>query len=497
MINNVPSEIPSPDPLKSDPGLTPVESKSIFRHRRGDGWMIFGAVVSIVFACGFMVFAIWPQYKDPISRLYSTRLGYGAVARDLDQPFPVKSTTVTKKKLASSCQGEGTVSSEPVLVPVVPVARVTKVYVNVGDTVKKGQLLAEIDDRFQQVKVAEAKAAVDSALSEQERVLVTTAQTTQFERPDLDKIHADTAKASLKLYDELVAIDRALAAKDYVSKRDLLLDQVQQVLSEGNRREAEYLMKVGDKGAKEALTIAANTVLAARQELKARQMELEDYKVYAPCDGVVERRFLHEREFSQAPGTPAFLIDESGWFEARMDQTTLGQFAVGDRANVFLQAFPEQTFTGVIERIVPIVTYDLAGPRATRPIRPLGTGAPEWPSTYAVRVKLDAAKLPVVPGLTGFARVCPEKEVVAVPVEALFARSGRTAMVYVVGDDSYSPRKVTFGASSDGWVEITSGLEPGCRVLSEGFQLLRPDDRIELTHVDGQSIQAAALKFAK
>ena len=231
----------------------------------------------------------------------------------------------------------------------------------------------------------------------------------QNERPDGERIRLETSRATIKIYDELLSIDRSLNDRSYASRRETLLDQLEAVKADGMRREQEYLLKIGEKGIKESLCIADNVVQVARLALKYRQMELDEFKVYAPCDGVIERCFVHEREYNQDPGKPAFLIDESAWFEARMDQATIGQFAVGDRTEVYLQAFPEQPLPGKIDRIIPVVSFDLGGPKATRPVRPLGTGAPEWPSTYAVRIKLDPTKLPVVPGLTGFARVSPGK----------------------------------------------------------------------------------------
>lgn len=498
MTNNTDLDSAPPDPHKIDEPGGPARPRRFFRYRRGDAWLYLTATVSLMLASFFLVFAIWPRYKDPLTRLYSTRLGYPVVARKFNQPFPVKTSTVDRRQLASSCQGEGSVSSEPNLVPMVPVGRIVRVHARIGDTVKKGQLLAEIDDRFQIVKVSEAKAALDSALNEQQRVVFGTTYTLQNERPDVERIRLRGSRASLKIYDELLAIDRKLNDLSYVSKRDTLLDQLLALKLESDLREQEYMLKIGEKGIKESLLIAENVVQLTRLELKFRHMELDEFKIYAPCDGVIERCFIHEREYNQGPGTPAFLIDESAWFEARMDQATLGQFAAGDRTQVYLQAFPGQPLLGKIDRIIAIVSYDLGGPKATRPVRPLGTGAPEWPSTYAVRIKLDSGKLPVVPGLTGFARICPEKEAVAIPVEALFARSGRTGCVYVVDDDSYLLKKVVFGATSDGWVEISSGLEPGMRVLSEGFQLLKPDDQVEVTHQDGNPIAPGLmLNYAK
>jgi hypothetical protein len=92
------------------------------------------------------------------------------------------------------------------------------------------------------------------------------------------------------------------------------------------------------------------------------------------------------------------------------------------------------------------------------------------------------------PLLTGFARIDPEREVLAVPVEALFGRSGRSALVYVSDQSDYRPCKVVLGSVADGWAEVRSGLTEGATVLTQGHQILEPGDKIVLTSRDGRPV---------
>ena len=74
--------------------------------------------------------------------------------------------------------------------------------------------------------------------------------------------------------------------------------------------------------------------------------------------------------------------------------------------------------------------------------------------------------------LTGFARIDSQREVLAIPLEAVLARSGRSALVFVIEENCYRPRRVMLGSVTDGWAEIQSGLEVGAEVLTEGHQVL-------------------------
>ncbi len=446
-------------------------------------------LASLIFSSVFLAVVVWPRYRDPITRLYTSKFGYRGVARTLGHPFPVTGQTIHRCVMTSRLQGEGMLASEPIQVPIVTMGRILRVHVEEGDRVKKGQLLVELDDRRAKVKVAAADAAITTAIGERERTKLGSSYILEQERPERDKLRLQTARELAAIQRSLARIDQELSARGSLSRRELLMGKAEVISAKARVREMEWSVKVASAGQRESVSIAESKLEEARLALEHRQLELEDYKVFAPCDGIVERCLVHEGEYNPDPGKPAFLLAHGLWFEARMDQSTVGRFALGDSALVYLEAFPNQPLRGDVTKISPKVSYDLGGPEATRPIRPLGSGAPEWPSTFAVRIELEANDLTLLPGMTGFVRIQPQREVLAAPREAVFAQSGRSALVYIVDGSTYRPQKVVLGTVSEAWAEIRSGLRGGEVVLTDGFHSLEPGDRVALTRSDHRPVE--------
>jgi multidrug resistance efflux pump len=455
---------------------------------RQDAGLILLGLFTAASGLVMVVLVIFPRYQDPGARLFTSKLGYAGIARKLGKPFPVAAATVQHRELTASYQGEGMTRSEPVQVPIIPMGSILAVHADVGDFVTKGQPLVEIDPRRAEVKVGAAKVAIEIALGELERTELGSSYILAQERPKLEKIRQKYAELRAQINDELMAMNLELLRKNVSNRRNILLDSLDQLDAMADLELENVAVGMAEGGAEASLRIARAKIEEARLALEHRELEREDYVILAPADGVVERLLVHEGEYNQDPGRPAMLLASGVWFEARMEQTSVGRFEVGSRAVVHLEAYPGQPIPGTVSKILPIVTYDLGGPEATRPIRPLGTGAPEWPSTFGVQIELEAEGLVVVPGMTGFARIASEHAGPSIPNAALVARSGRTAFVYLVDGDRRVTRQVILGASAGGFTEIRSGLEPGEIVLTEGYQILEAGDEVRVESIDGEPL---------
>ena len=124
---------------------------------------IFGAL-----ACSVVI----PAHKNEISRVYQSRLGYPAIQRRFGNAVRVTAEPVKVHQFQSSHLGEGTMAAQSVLVPVIPMSRVSKLYVEEGDYVEKGQVLLELDRSLASIKLSSAELALETASSELDRVSI-------------------------------------------------------------------------------------------------------------------------------------------------------------------------------------------------------------------------------------------------------------------------------------------------------------------------------------
>jgi multidrug efflux pump subunit AcrA (membrane-fusion protein) len=177
------------------------------------------------------------------------------------------------------------------------------------------------------------------------------------------------------------------------------------------------------------------------------------------------------------------------WFELYLDQTAIGQVQPGAKVEVRLAAFSNESLSATVSKVRPLVNFSLGGPETNRPIRPLGTGSPEWPATFSVRATFDHEDKRVVPGLTGFGRVVMTRQSICVPLGTVTAVSTNRGIVFVVDESGtrFEPRNVSTGANDDQWTEITEGLSIGDRVIIDGYQVLEPGDSIDSSELDFES----------
>lgn len=436
---------------------------------------------TFVISALIITFIVTPGYLNPSNRTYTSRLGYPALLRMRNEPFPVTTASVEERSMTGRFLGEGIISAEPIQVPIIHPGRIARVHVKEGDRVKKGQLLAELDTRLADIQIELTKAAIETAQVTLERTKIGSPAVMPKERPDLDEVHLSVAQQEEAIARELVTLYEGLMNKGAMSMEVVLRAKDTLAKAAGDVQSAKLDLKMSRPGRPLSIRAAELEVMAEKLNLERLMEEFKDYKIFAVNDGIVDQVLIHEGEYKQGSGTPAFTLAVGNWFTAYLDQTTIGRFNEGTPVYVRLEAFPGRIFSGRVEKIKPIVTYDQGGPEASRPIRPLGTGSPEWPATFRVKVALDGDAHDVVPGLTGFAEVRVDRHGVAVPNSSLTSVSAGKGIAFVVDGDGFRPQEVTTGMESDGWTEILSGLKPGTEIIAEGHEILQPGDRIAVS----------------
>lgn len=462
---------------------------------------IWGVAVGLGF--WFVVGALYPGWRSSTNRTFLSRFGAAEVARAGGKGFDVNSSIVARRTFTIRYLGEGRIESDSLLVPLIPMSTVTKLPVEVGDVVEAGELLAELDDANAQVLLEAADFSVRKAEAELERVRVGTRYTQVLERPELDTILFEQKQLERELADEFLGVYEDLRAEGVVSRIELLVKELEATKAAQQEREAEISLGASEQGRALAVIVAELAVEEARAVKRQREIQLSKHRVESPASGVLREVLVRVGEFNRTPGKTGFVISYGTWFEARLGQAALSGVEVGASAVVRLEAYPGVEFSGVVELVHPFVDHDLGGPESSRPIRPRGTGTPEWPSTFRVRVRLEErAGTPLATGLTGYASIVLEREGFAVPASAFDSVGGREGLVLMVSGEApapvnktapdevsaglsgrwvdWTPVRVVSGHSQDGWVEILSGLDGGEEIFMGGHKGIRAGDPVRV-----------------
>jgi macrolide-specific efflux system membrane fusion protein len=460
---------------------------NLFSLLRENRRLLAIALVILVAGGALIVKILWPAYKSPASKMYDSSLGYAALTRKLGRPFPVVTAEVREREFTRPLMAEGVCSSEPYLVPVVPMARITSVRVREGDRVSKGEPLLELDRTMAVIKLESVKLALSTAEAELERVKVGSAYVLAQERPDREKINLEASRERARQITEKLARYRASETKGLISRTALLEVEREFTNATQEMELAELFLAMSEKGVEQSRLIAENAVKDAKEAVKHRTAELEEYTVAAPVSGVVERVLMREGEYNQDSGKPGFVIAAGLWFEGYFDQTDFTWVDEGLAGVAHLASHPGTPLAVEVERIVPVVSFNEGGPEINRPLRPRGTGAPEWAATFPVRLKFtgdDDRRL--APGMTGFAQLESKRQSLAVPREALVSVSAGKALVHVIdGSGDRTLRKISVGHVDGLAAEVLGGLSAGEQVIAEGHWGLQDNDAIEVVSSDG------------
>ena len=195
---------------------------------------------------------------------------------------------------------------------------------------------------------------------------------------------------------------------------------------------------------------------AARAQVDQLRTRLAYSTVVAPAAGVITEKHVESGDIVSSQ-TPLFTIADISQLVVRLGVSELDvvQLQQGDVVAVTLDALPNRQLSGRIRRVFPV------GDPTTRLV--------------PVEVVLDAASARVArPGF--LARVTfdlmTSNNVLLVPVGAVLGGQGAQA-VFVVENNTAVRRTVSTGLTSQGRIEIVSGLSDGEQVITTGQNSLR------------------------
>jgi multidrug efflux pump subunit AcrA (membrane-fusion protein) len=286
-----------------------------------------------------------------------------------------------------------------------------------GDRVRQGQLLVELDSRdldAQLRQAQEARLAAKEALPE-----------------------ADSAIASAKAGLELAQITHQ-RMEDLYKKASVSLQELDESSARLKSAQAAYEMAAARRRQVAARAAQAEAAVEAAVIMQGYS------RVLAPFDGVVTDKRVEPGNLA-TPGAPLAVVERDGEYrlEASVDESRLRQTRAGQEVSVVLDALGEKVAARVSE-VVPVV--DAASRSGT--------------------VRINLAPMPQLrSGLFGRALFSEGKRsVLAVPGTAV-REQGQLRMVFVVRDGVARTRMVSLGDAREGWVEALSGLDAGEKVV--------------------------------
>jgi membrane fusion protein, macrolide-specific efflux system len=317
------------------------------------------------------------------------------------------------------------------------------VNVRVGDRVRKGQTLAELDP----VTTTQAHLDLLEAQEELEKL--------QRRRNSLDYPRATDefikdlrrqVKAAKQSVSELE--HAAKSAEDPTMRSQLLAGLA---TAKENLKRLESNLNWYTSNPTESEIIAVDSELAlAQAKYDAAKAVLESLQIKSPINGIVFAVSAENGQTYQAE-TALFTIGDPKALEvvANVTEEDYPLISVGQSAEVFFDARPEVTVQGKIERIIPIrIEGD----------RPL----------YNIYISLDEVPDGLADGMTSDTAITIAKHegVLCLPRAIVRASGSDKSSVRVWNGVESVTKEITLGLRGDTYVEITSGLSEGEQVVT-------------------------------
>ena len=251
--------------------------------------------------------------------------------------------------------------------------------------------------------------------------------------------------------DELAALERQAKA-DYETKRADYLRH-EKLVDIGAISESDL------DGFRSAFISSKEALTAARERIEQRNVEGSELLIRAPFSGVITERFAEPGSFvtpttaasTNAGATSSTLVELSEGLEAaaKVPESDIGRIRVGQDATVRVDAFPDQLFPARVRDIAPralktdnVISFEVE----LTLIDP--------PPTLRIGMTAD------VNFQTG--RTAPST---LVPTVAIVTEKGQSGVLLVGKDDEPTFQPVELGASSGDQSAILSGVKPGTRVF--------------------------------
>ncbi len=338
----------------------------------------------------------------------------------------------TPGAVAARVVGPGTVQARvPVTLSARVGATVSRVHVDVGDAVRRGQLLVTLDDRD--------LSARRGVVSGQQEALL---RSVEGARAALAKAQADLDLARSRQRRDLELLAQGFVSRAVLDASNAALDAA----------------AAGVDAARATLSAREADVRTLVQEARYADTVLSYTRIVAPMDGIVVQR-LGEAGNTVVPGTALLkLVDpDSLWVATRVDESVVGRVQPGQAASIRLRS--GETLAGKVARIAR------QSDAATRELD-VHVAFDTTPQRFAID---QEAEVTIDVG---------EDRGVLVPLTALARDSTGRAVVLIVDGGRTRAQPVVTGGADARHVLVRKGLAGGEAVVAvaEG---VKPNQRVQ------------------
>jgi len=228
------------------------------------------------------------------------------------------------------------IASDNVSVSAKILGRISKVYVEEGDSVKQGQLLAELDSvdlLAQKQQVIAGKSQTEASKAQSEAKYQYDQANIKVMQIGVEKAKEDFDRAQAQFTGGVIPKEQFDHIKKAKETAQAQLDAAQAQLS---------VSKTQIKSAETAIT-------SAQAQIGVISTQLSNTRLYAPVSGVAAKRWLLPGDIAQ-PGQSIYTINNNRrfWILIYLEETKMTTIHLGKKAKFTVDTYPDVVFTGKV-----------------------------------------------------------------------------------------------------------------------------------------------------
>lgn len=338
---------------------------------------------------------------------------------------------------------------------------VKKVYVSLGDTVKAGDILFEIDDTEWRLKAEQAEASLASAEANYEKSIGGSLEN------EISQLQSTVNTYEIQYKDLLKELEntKTLYERGAVSKQEL--DDLQSSVNKAKLQldtARENLKLTQEKIAKETEKSGKASVLQAQAELETARTQLGYTKVKAEIDGIISACDITEGSTvtTQSAAMKIANMDKVK-LSFNISDDAINKVSVGSKAYITISAASDTPYEGTVTNISP--------------------AADSQTMLYPVEIYIDNVDHRIKPGMFASVNLVLNKKenTISVPLNAVIEKNNEK-YVYIVDDNNIAHKKIVeTGIRNDTSIEILSGVKTGDLVVIKGQDFISDGSTVNIT----------------
>ncbi|MEE3719323.1 efflux RND transporter periplasmic adaptor subunit [Tumidithrix elongata RA019] len=334
--------------------------------------------------------------------------------------------------------------------------KLTVLLVEQGDRVRKGQIIARMDDSNIEPLVQQARANVASA----EATLAKLRNGSRSEEVASIRARMESARASANLANVRVNRYRDLQAQGAITQ-----DRFDEVVTSertalANLQDLQRQLELAQNGSRVEDIAQAEAALEGQiASLRNLEVQQQDTVIVAPFDGIITQKFSNVGAFvtpttaasasNSATSTSIVTLANGLEILAKVPEVDIAQIKVGQQVEITADAFPDRVYKGRVRLISPEAVIE------------------QNVTSFQVRILLETGEDQLRSGMNTDLRFIGQKidNALVVPTVAIVTEDGKIGVLIPDENKKAKFQPVTIGTTVENQTQILKGVKAGDRVF--------------------------------